>query len=111
MFISVASLAEIRRGIELLPAGPRRTRLTEWLADELPARFDERIINIDPPIAQAWGVVSARCQRAGVTIGSMDAFFAATAEAHALTLVTRNINDYARSGIALIDPWKPRRAS
>jgi toxin FitB len=85
-----------------LPAGRRRERLATWLAEELPARFEERILDIDPHVAETWGVVMARGQK----IGSMDAFVAATAEAHNLTLATRNVKDFQRLGIALFDPWQ-----
>ncbi|MEA2600734.1 MAG: toxin FitB [Acidobacteriota bacterium] len=60
--------------------GRRRDRLTAWLAGELPARFAGRILDIDYRIAEAWGVVMARGQKAGLNLGSLDAFFAATAE-------------------------------
>ena len=51
VFISVIALAEIRRGLEMLPAGRRRDRLVTWLAEELPARFEKRILDIDPQVA------------------------------------------------------------
>jgi hypothetical protein len=47
-------VAEIRHGIELLPAGRRRDRLTTWLAEDLPARFDGRILDLDRQVADAW---------------------------------------------------------
>jgi hypothetical protein len=50
----------------------------------------------------------ARGQKAGPTLGSMDAFVAATAETHGLTLVTRNVKDFERLGISLLDPWTSR---
>jgi toxin FitB len=50
----------------------------------------------------------ARGQKAGQTLGSMDAFVAATAEAHGHTLVTRNVKDFERLGISLLDPWASR---
>lgn len=106
MFISVASFAEIRRGIELMPAGRRRERLATWFAEELPARFQSRILDIDRHVAEAWGVLMARGRKAGVTIGPMDAFFAATAAAHGLTLVTRNRRDFEAVGVPLLDPWE-----
>ena len=71
-----------------------------------PARFEERILDIDPYVAETWGVVMARGQKIGLTLGSMDAFVAATAEAHGLTLATRNVNDFQRLGISLLDPWQ-----
>lgn len=106
VFLSVTSFAEIRQGIELLADGGRRDRLTLWLAEELPARFEGRILPIDQRIAEAWGVLTARGRKAGATLGSMDAFFAATAETHGLTLVTRNVKDFAALGIPLLDPWE-----
>jgi predicted nucleic acid-binding protein len=107
VFISVISFAEIRRGVEMLMAGRRRERLANWLAEELPLRFEERILDIDPRVAETWGVVMARGQKIGLTIGSMDAFVAATAEAHGLTLATRNVKDFQPLGISLLDPWRP----
>ena len=104
-FISVVAFAEVRRGIERMPAGRRRDRLTAWLADELPARFDQRIIGIDRAIAEHWGVITARAQAAGDNMGTMDAFVAAAAAVHGLTLVTRNTKDFAHAGINLLNPW------
>jgi predicted nucleic acid-binding protein len=108
VFLSVISFAEIRRGIELLPAGHRRERLATWLAEELPARFEERVLNIDQHVAEIWGVIMARGRKIGLTLGSMDAFVAATTEAHGLTLVTRNVKDFQGLGISLLDPWEAR---
>ena len=107
MFLSVVSLAEIRRGVEVMPAGRRRERLATWLADELPARFEGRVLDVDQRVALSWGVVMVRSQKAGVTIGTMDTFFAATAQAHGLTLVTRDVGDFKAAGIELFDPWQP----
>ena len=107
VFISVLAFAEIRRGVEMLPAGRRRDRLATWLAEELPTRFEGRIIDIDPHVAETWGAVMARGQKIGLTLGGMDAFVAATAEAHGLTLATRNLKDFQDLGISLLDPWQP----
>jgi toxin FitB len=107
VFMSVASFAEIRHGIERLSDGQRRELLTAWLADELPARFEGRVLAIDRRVAETWGVVLARGQRAGVVVGAMDGFFAATAEAHGLTLVTLNVRDFAKLGVPLLDPSSP----
>lgn len=103
--MSVVTLAEIRHGIEMMPLGRRRERLMSWLTDELPARFEGRILAVDQRIAETWGIMMARSQKAGAQLGAMDAFFAATAHAHGLTLVTRNVRDFARTMIPLVDPW------
>jgi len=105
VFLSVAALAEIRRGVELMPAGKRRDRLASWLTEDLPVRFEGRILDIDGRIADAWGILMARGQKAGINVGTLDAFFAATAEVHGLTLVTRNVHDFLKLGIRLLNPW------
>jgi predicted nucleic acid-binding protein len=106
VFMSVVSFAELRRGVELLPAGPRRNRLEDWIPGDLAARFHGRVLDIDRRLADAWGRIMARSQRAGRGLGPMDAFFAATAESHELTLVTRNARDFDSVGIALHNPWE-----
>ena len=107
IYMSVASFAEIRFGIERLPAGKRREQLAAWLADDLPNRFEGRILEIDHRVAEAWGVMMARGQRLGANVTAMDAFFAATADVHGLILVTRNVRDFAQLGIRLLNPWQP----
>jgi predicted nucleic acid-binding protein len=105
VFISVVTLAELRYGIERMTGGSRRNRLAQWLQDDLPPRFDGRILSIDHIVADVWGKVVARSEAAGRPIGAMDAFMAATAEAHGLILVTRNVSDFEASIKAIINPW------
>jgi predicted nucleic acid-binding protein len=105
VYISVMTLAELRYGTERLVTGARRTRLDSWLREELPLRFESRVLNVEATIADAWGRILNRCSAAGRPIGVMDAFFAASAEVQALTLVTRNDSDFAASGISLLNPW------
>ena len=104
-FISVASIAELRRGIALLDDGRRRAALTAWLAHDLPARFAERILPINQAVAERWGNLMAQSRRGGIALSVMDGFFAATALANTLTLVTRNVKEFAAFGIPLLKPW------
>ena len=104
-FLSVVSLAELRRGVDLLGAGRRRQRLEKWLSEDLADRFHGRILAIDIAVADAWGRLTARASRAGRTLGTMDGFVAATAAAHGLTLVTRNVRDFERLGVDVFNPW------
>jgi predicted nucleic acid-binding protein len=62
-FISVASIAELRRGIALMEEGRRCAALSAWLADDLPARFAGRILPIDPPVAERWGDLMAQARK------------------------------------------------
>lgn len=104
-FISVITLAEIRRGIFLLDPGRRRDALLDWLTDELPARFAGRIVRVDEAVAQAWGEAMAQARRAGRGLSVMDGFIAATARAGGFTLATHNMRDFEGLGLDLLDPW------
>ncbi len=53
-FLSVVSIGELRRGIALLPTGSRRTALDAWLGGELRLRFEGRVLDVTPMIAEAW---------------------------------------------------------
>jgi predicted nucleic acid-binding protein len=106
LFASVLTLAEIRRGIELLPFGKRRTQLEEW-QDDLVASFAARILPVTKAIADRWAVLSAQTQRQGITLATIDGLIAATALEHDLTVVTRNVNDFAGVAVTLYNPWKP----
>lgn len=53
----------------------RVRRPAAWLEDDLPARFEERILPIDATVANAWGVVVAGARASGTTLGAMDALF------------------------------------
>jgi predicted nucleic acid-binding protein len=108
VFLSVASLAELRRSVELLPPGQRRDRLAVWLLRDLPARFEGRILDVDGPVAEAWGTVMARGEKAGARISAWDACLVAMAEVHQLTLVTRNAKGLQKLGAPLLNPWKAR---
>lgn len=104
-FISVASIAELRRGIALMEAGRRREAVAAWAAEDLPARFAGRIVPIDPAIAERWGDLMAQARKSGFALSVMDGFFAATALARGLVLATRNTKDFATLGVPLFDPW------
>ena len=107
VFISVVTLAELRHGVERLAVGQRRKRLDEWLQGELLIRFDARILPVDAAVADAWGRIVAHREALGRPIGAMDAFIAATAQIHNLTLATRNQTDFTSSVDAIVNPWSP----
>jgi toxin FitB len=104
-FISVASIAELRRGVALMDDGRRREALASWLAVDLPGRFSGRILPIDPAIAERWGDVMAQARKSGFALSVMDGFFATTALAHQLVLATRNTKDFTPLGVLLFNPW------
>jgi len=105
VFLSVVTLAELRYGIARMTDGSRRKRLDEWLRNDLPLRFEGRVLSVDAGVADDWGEVVARREAQGKPISAMDAFIAAVARIHDLTLVTRNAADFEPSVKAIVNPW------
>lgn len=105
VFLSVITLAEVRHGIERIAPGSRRDRLDHWLREDLPLRFTGRVLPIDAAVADAWGKLVALSLSRGKPLQAMSAFLAATARVHSLTLVTRNVSDFAVLGLPVFNPW------
>jgi predicted nucleic acid-binding protein len=108
LYLSVISLAELHRGVALMADGQRRRALAEWVESELPQRFSDRLLPFTRPAAALWGEMMARSRQLGLNIHIMDCLLAATAEAHDLTLATRNGKHFAGLDIRLLDPWAGR---
>ena len=106
IFISVCTLAELRFGIECMPGGRRRDTLNRWVRTELMARFDGRIVPIDVAVADMWGAIQMRGRSQGRPIEAMDGLIAATAEVHAMTLVTRDTKHFEAVVTSLFNPWR-----
>ena len=111
VFMSVVTLAELRYGIERMPPGRRRTRLEGWLREELPLRFEGRLLLIDDAVADRWGKTVARSEMIGRPLGVMDAFIASTANVHSLKLVTRNGSDFESIVEEIVNPWMTSASS
>jgi toxin FitB len=105
LFLSVVTIAELRHGVERLPAGARRARLGIWVSEAVPARFEGRVLPIEIEIATAWGRMMARARLRGRVLSIMDGFMAATAQRHDMTLVTRNVADFEALDVRLLSPW------
>jgi predicted nucleic acid-binding protein len=107
LYASVLTLAEIRRGIELLPVSKRRGQLEEWLENELLESFGTNLLPVTRAIGDRWAVLSARAQQTGTPLAFIDGLIAATALEHDLTLVTRNVRDFLDLGVSIFNPWEP----
>jgi toxin FitB len=105
MGISSLTLGEIRKGVEMLPAGARRDVLDSWLATELPRQFQGRVIPVDEEVALEWGRLSAEARSKGRECPVVDGLLLATAAVHDLTLVTRNERDCTGRGVPIFNPW------
>ena len=101
-YISVLSLGEIRKGIELLrKKSPEKCpEFERWLA-QLHTDYSEEIIPISEEIAEHWGRLTAIR-----TFPVMDGLIAATALAFGLTIATRNVMDFKSSGAETFNPFE-----
>ena len=105
-YVSVITLAEIQKGIELLADGKRRTQLNEWLKQDLEAWLSGRILAVDRQVAACCASLVARGSRTGRPLPTVDSLIAATALAYDLAIVTRNTRDFEGIGAATINPWE-----
>ncbi len=106
LYLSVLTLGEIRKGLAGLAQGKRRTRLETWLRVELQTRFSGRILAIDSPVADRWGLLAAQAKSRGTPLPIIDGLLAATALHYNLTVVTRNAGDFANAQVQVVNPWK-----
>jgi predicted nucleic acid-binding protein len=106
LHLSVLTLGEIRRGLAGLPQSKRRTHLEAWLEVELQARFSRRILPVDAAVADRWGVLAADAKRKGKALSTIDALLAATALHYNLTVVSRNVSDFANTQVPFLNPWE-----
>ena len=105
LFISAVSFGEFRKGIVLRSPGKRRDELEAWVETDLSSLFFGRILPVTRPVAERWGVLEGERQLAGRPLNVPDGQIAATALEHRLTLVTRNVRDFAGLGVTIFNPW------
>lgn len=104
LYLSTISIGELRRGIEGLPAGKRKTSLQTWFTG-LCKRMEGRILAFNTSTAHVWGQLVAGWDKKGLTVPSLDSQLAATAHRHNLTMVTRNVSDFQNTGVKLFNPF------
>jgi predicted nucleic acid-binding protein len=102
LYLSVMVLGGVRCGIESLrgrdPA--QSAKLEEWM-DRVYAAFAGQILPVTQEIAERWGRLSATGP-----LGEVDGLLAATAIEHGIVVVTRNVRDFARTGVSLLNPFE-----
>lgn len=102
LYISVITLHELEIGVLL---SERRDPvqgavLRAWLNDQVVPAFDARILDIGQDVAQRSAQLHVPNPQP-----IRDAFIAATALVHGLTVVTRNVKDFQNTGVKIINPW------
>jgi hypothetical protein len=102
LFLSVATLLEIRVGIELRSLGKKRDELEHWLVHDLPERFDDRIIPVERHAADLAGRLMVRARSEGWEMKPMDALIGATAMVNDMGLATLNRKHFERLSLELV---------
>lgn len=102
--IPTVAIFETRLGAMQLPEGRRRDELL-GLIERAVARFGPRIYTFDRASAEMASELHGISSRAGRPMSRMDVQIAGIAAVYGLTLVTRNVDDFAATGIDLVNPW------
>jgi predicted nucleic acid-binding protein len=105
LYISSATLAEIRFGIELVSDASRRAALNDWLAHKMRPMFAGRILEITEDVISKWRLLVEDGLKAGHTFSQPDLIIAATALHHGLTVVSRDVSDYQKARVPVFNPW------
>jgi predicted nucleic acid-binding protein len=103
LYISVLTLGEIQKGVEVLAEKKRREKLRLWLEYDLPAWFEGRVLPVDLPVTDRW---CRLLSEVGRPVPTIDSLLAATALHHELRLVTRNARDFDYLGLEVVNPFE-----
>jgi predicted nucleic acid-binding protein len=105
LYLSTITVAELRAGIAMIPAGKRRDGLHENLEKRLLPMFTNRVLSFDMTCTKAYAKLLANSRAAGLTIQTADAFIAAIALANDFTVATRDTGPFEAAGLNVINPW------
>lgn len=106
LFLSAITVAELRAGVALLPAGKRRAGLQSSLEAQVLPLFAGRVLPFDAGCTQAYAALMAKARASGLAIASADGYIAAIALAHGLAVATRDTGPFEAAGVTVINPWQ-----
>ena len=105
LFLAAQTIGELVRGARKVREHERRERFERWIEQDLARQFEGRVLPFDGGAAAIWGRLMGDGDRAGRRPSAADAQIAAVAIQHELILVTRNVRDFARFDVQLLNPW------
>jgi predicted nucleic acid-binding protein len=104
--LSAITVAELRAGVAMLPAGKRQAGLRENLEKRVLPLFVGRVLPFDVACTQAYAKLMAKARAAGLAIATADGYIAAIAAANGFTIATRDTSPFEASGVDVINPWE-----
>ena len=105
VYVSVATLAELRYGVELLTDAARRADLNGWPTNVIRPMFDQRVIPVTEDILVKWRLMVEEGRKTGHTFSQPDLIIAASAAHHGMTVVTRDRSQFDKARVPVINPW------
>lgn len=104
LYLSAVTILELETGVLMMERrdGVQGAMLRAWLTDHVMPAFSGRIISVDTAVAMRSASLQVPDPQP-----LYDTLIAATALVHAMTLVTRNVRDFQRTGVSLLNPWLP----
>lgn len=104
--ITSVTLAELLAGVRRLPEGKRQRRLSRAIDAALdPYRGSRAVLPFDDGAADRYADVLGAREAAGIPISTADAQIAAICLVNGAVCATRNLKDFAHTGVELVDPW------
>lgn len=106
LYLSALTVAELRAGVALLPAGKRRNNLHEYLEKRVLPMFVGRVLPFDLACTNAYAELLATVRKSGSGIETADACIAAVAVANGFIVATRDTSPFQAAGVTVINPWE-----
>lgn len=103
--LTAITVAELLYGVARLPRGRRKRDIGDEVVRMVEEDFGQRVLAFDHAAAGHYADIVAQRERAGRPISMADAQIAAICRSHGGPLATRNIDDFSRTGITVINPW------
>ncbi len=107
LYLSAITVAELRAGVALLPAGRRRSGLQENLETRVLPLFAGRVLPFDLACTQAYAALIAKARVTGLAIAAADGYLSAIAAANGFAVATRDTGPFEAAGVTVINPWEP----
>jgi hypothetical protein len=98
------TLLEVRFGLQIMPAGKRRTLLFQAFEAML-EKLGRRVASFDDAAAEQAGDLMASRHKMGRPVDLRDAMIAGIVLAHHATLATRNTAHFEDVAAPIVNPW------